>query len=959
MKSFLYDVANDLLSRFNGDLKDVAIVFNNKRPGLFLKKHLGELSGKSLWSPSFFTVGEFFAKSSSLVPADQFTQFFKLHQEYNLLLKSEDREEISPDMFYSLAEIILSDFAQIDYDLVDADDLFCQLEDIAVIQKQFPHFNTEQYEFLEQFWSSFSKDRQLSFQQKFIDLWKRMPKLYKNFHEALNEAGYSTVAALYRNLAQAPTNDFVNQFKKVVFVGFNALNRAEAKLFKHWQELDKALFYFDADAYYMDDQLQEAGLFIRRNIYTTELQNALGESPALIKGRKKTVQIIQTHGHAAQAKSISQFSNILSQLQTANDPEKTAIVIADESLLLPVLQTIPAEISKVNVTMGFPLSQSTVYGLIDLWLNIQEQVQREKKDTIYFKDVEAFLSHPLTNVQEREREVLLKRMLENQLVEVPLTELHFSSVLAPNFFTVKHTGLQTIDALYVLLTAVLEQRQKHGLLQQLEANLLMAVSKSLNLLYDGLSAYQENLPLVFVLALIRKALQGLSVPLEGEPLRGIQVMGLLESRCLDFENIIVMGVNEGTLPKLGISPTFIPDSIRRVFGLPVLENQDAIAAYLFYRLLQRSENISLVYNSLIDESNSGEPSRFLRQLEFESDFQFQYFSQNQPVQIDAVRELAVEKKGKVWNALQKFLQSKGNWDDEKISATALTTYLNCSLQFFFKYVAKIKEPEEITENLEANQVGSVLHQVMEWFYEDLAKVKDIINAEDIRNKRPDIPLMCKQALSMVLFNHKLKLQKPNSMQQIILRIVEEYVDAILTHDETVAPFHIIELENKKDYKLHFPIGIKDKEHKVLLYGIIDRVDERDATVRIVDYKTGSDEVKYTDLDSLFERDGNKQNKAMIQTLFYTYIYEQVKNVQRVEPNLYIIRKMKNDGTLFYAGGRGGKAFLQAEHLEEMKSGFYVKLRNLLEELFNPDIAFAQTAKAENCSYCVYREMCGR
>ncbi len=589
MKSFLHTVAADLLTRFGDDLKDVAIVFNNKRPVLFLKKHLGELAGKSSWSPAFFTVGEFFAKSSQLKVADQFTQFFVLHRQFNRQLKAEGKEELTPDRFYPMAEIILNDFAQIDYDLVNAADLFCELEDIAVIQHQFPHFNEEQYQFLEQFWASFSKERQQTYQQKFIDLWKRMPALYKGFREELEELGLCTTAGMYRQLAESPgEEDFGSDYKKLVFVGFNALNRAEAKLFRKWQDEDRALFYFDTDAYYLDDQLQEAGLFIRRNLGTTGLRDALGQPPAVLKDREKTISVIQTAGHAAQAKAVAQFIDPAALRELSDDPEKTAIIIADESLLLPVLQSIPEQAGKVNVTMGFPFAQSTVYGLIDLWISIQEQVHKDKKDSIYFRDVQAFISHPLTGVQERERDILQKRMLDNQWVEVPLTELLFSSNLAPNFFSVKHQGLQTIDALDVLLTAVLEQRQKQGMLQQLESALIIAVCKNLNLLYDGLASYQQTLPLTFVLALIRKALQGLSVPLEGEPLRGIQVMGLLESRCLDFENLIVLGLNEGVLPKLSLSPTFIPDSIRRVYGLPVLENQDSIMAYLFYRLLQRS-----------------------------------------------------------------------------------------------------------------------------------------------------------------------------------------------------------------------------------------------------------------------------------------------------------------------------------------------------------------------------------
>ncbi len=957
MKSFLQETAENLIARFGQDLKDVAIVFNNKRPVLFLKKQLGELIGKASWSPAFFTVGEFFAKSTNLVIADPIRQFFILHKQFNLLLKAEGKAPISVDKFYPLAEIILSDFSQIDYDLANAEELFCELEDIAVIQHQFPHFNSEQLQFLEQFLASFSQERQQSYQQKFIDLWKRMPKLYKAFYEQLSNEGLTTNAQLYRSLAESDKHEFLNNYKQIAFVGFNALNKAETKLFKKWQDEGKAIFYFDTDTYYVDDDLQEAGLFIRRNLNRNDLVNALGEAPSFIAQQRKQINVIQAQGHASQAKAISKF---LTQATPAgDDPGKTAIIIADESLLIPVLQTIPPEAGKVNVTMGYPLAQSTVFGMIDLWLTIQEQVHKEKKDSIYYRDVRAFLSHPLTGVKEKERDILEKRMLDNQWAEVPLTELHFSSSLAPNFFTVKHEGLQSIDALYVLLTAILEQRQKSGLLQQVEASLIMAVCKSLNLLYDGLSSYTENLPLPFVLSLIRKALQGMSVPLEGEPLRGIQVMGLLESRCLDFEHVIILGVNEGTLPVLSNSPSFIPDSIRRVYGLPVLENQDAISAYLFYRLLQRAENISMVYNSLVDESNSGEPSRFLKQLEFESNFRFKYHNQHQPVKIEPISNLTIEKKGKVWTALQRFLQGKGNWNDEKISATALTTYLNCQLQFFLRYVAKIQEPKEISENLEANQVGSVLHQVMEWFYMEHPKGA-LITAEAIKQKRKDIPLLCRQALSMVLFNNKEHLRKPNSMQQIILRIVEEYADAILNHDETIAPFKIIELENKKDYKWRFPIDIKGKPHQVSLYGIIDRVDEKDGITRIVDYKTGGgDEVRFSYLDDLFERDGKRQNKAMIQTLFYTYIYEQVKQVQRVEPNLYIVRKMKADGTLFFSGGRSGKTLLQAEHLEELKGGFQIHLKSLLEELFNPDIPFMHTAKVENCGYCPYKEICRR
>jgi hypothetical protein len=960
MNSFLREVAADLIERFGADLKDVAIIFNNKRPITFLKKHLGELSGKAFWSPSFFTIGEFFSQSSDLLSADHIKQFFVLHQVYNKLLREEGKPEFTPDQFYPMAEIILGDFAQLDYDLINADEVFTALEDIAVIQHQFPHFSVEQQSFLEQFWATFSAERQKSFQQKFIDLWRRMPKLYQQFHETLESEKLTTTAHLYRKLAnETITNPkFLNSYKKLVFVGFNALNRAEATLFKTYQEQERTLFYFDADNYYVNDPLQEAGLFIRKNLKKTGLVNAFERLSDNMR-KPKQMQVIEAQGHAAQAKALNEFLQPESLAIESDNPEKTAIIIVDESLLIPVLQTIPESAGKVNVTMGYPLAQSTVFGFIDLWLTIQEQVFKEKKDSVYYRDVQAFLSHPLSGVEVKERDLILQRILDKQWVEIPLTELLFASVLTPGFFTVKHAGSQCIDALTTLLRMVLEQRQKQHQLQQLEASLILEVIKKLNQLHDGLVTYAASLSLPFVFSLIRKALIGLSVPLEGEPLRGIQVMGLLESRVLDFEKVLVLGANEGVLPKVNTSPSFIPDSIRRAYDLPVLENQNAISAYLFYRLLHRSTDVSLVYNSLVDESNSGEPTRFLGQLEFESNYSFVYHRQQQTVQIEPTSDIIVQKEGAVWRAMQRFLQSTGKWDDKKISATALTTYLSCSLQFFFRYIAEIKEPEEITENLEANQVGTILHQVLEWFYQDLAAADKQITKERIKDKRADVPFLCRQALSELLFKNRSQLKHPNSMQQIILRIVEEYVNVVLDHDEKTAPFTIIELENKRDYKYRFPIGIDGSAHEVSLYGIIDRVDEKNGRIRIVDYKTGGrDEVKFSCLDDLFERDGKKPNKAMMQTLFYTYIYEQVKQKKHVEPNLYIIRKMKNYGTLFYNGSRP-KIYLEADHLEDMKAGFEGKLRILLEEMFDRQIPFSHTTNKDNCAFCPYEGMCKR
>ena len=714
------------------------------------------------------------------------------------------------------------------------------------------------------------------------------------------------------------------------------------------------MFYFDTDDYYLQDNLQEAGTFLRRNLNRSELINSFPQQQ-ILGDKRSIVDVIRTQGHTAQAKILTQKVNFEALAGFENDPGKTAIILADETLLVPVMQTLPPEAGIVNITMGYPLTQSPLFGLTELWLNIQEQINKQQKHTVYYRDALAFLSHPLSGVKAAEREALQNKLLSQQWTEVPLTELHLISALAPNFFTSRHSGLQTIDALYLMLTAVLEQRQRQNQLNELEANLILEACKKLNLLHDNLDAYAPNLGLSLVFALIRKTLASLAVPLEGEPLRGIQVMGMLESRCLDFEHVIILGMNEGTMPKRSVNPSFIPDSLRRANGMPVLENQDAVSAYLFYRLLQRSEKVTLVYDGLGGDTEAAEPSRFIRQLAYESNLKFNYLQQEQPVRIESSNVIVIPKQGKVWKEMEGFFYNGNPFKTNNISATTLTTYLACTLQFFFRYVAKIKEPEEVAENLEASQIGSALHQALEWFYADLIKTDKVITAERIDQKLPEITEYSRAALSQVLFRNRTQLRQANSMEQIVLQIVGEYMKAILAHDYLHSPFQIIELENKKDYKYHFPIEINGQKKYLQLYGILDRVDEKDGQTRIVDYKTGSDELKYSTLEKLFERDGKSQNKAVVQTLFYTYIYEQVRKTSLVEPNLYAVRKMKTEGTHF----KSGKTVLQSVDLEDAKVAFTVHLQNTLNELFDQQTPFLQTTRLETCTYCPYKDICER
>ncbi|HYK75429.1 MAG TPA: PD-(D/E)XK nuclease family protein [Daejeonella sp.] len=979
MKPFLQETAEDLAARFGDDLQHCAIVFNNKRPAAYLQKYLAEVYQKAFWSPSFFTVQEFLARSTSLKIADFYTQFFTLHRLYNELLEQEGETRMDMARFFPAAKIILSDFSQIDNDLAPAEKLFQELEDIALINQQFDYLSDEQYEFLSQFWSSYSKGKQKKQQENFIRMWRRMPLLYQAFHEELENQNFITMGMAYRNLAQGKAGqpDFIDEYQhgKLIFVGFNAFSQSEARIFKRWQDEDKALFYFDTDSYYLNDPLQEAGLFLRKTMDKAGLINALDNRRSFMKEKSRMVNVYQVQGHTAQAKILNSIVGEDYKQEAGNELSRTAIVLADENLLFPVLQTIPSSVKtekgeknlelNLNVTMGLSFLSSGLFGLADLWLNIQKHLQNfkpegDKKEVVIpYKSVEAFLTHPLTGLSESIKAKIFATCVKEQLSAVPQQRLLGQKGLFSHFFQKAEQPLEIVKNLKLTLETILRRQLNAGSLKKIDAELFVKTIRELNRLYDTLAAYsqehQEELQAGFVISLIQKALQSISVTLSGDPLSGIQVMGLLETRSLDFENLVILGLNDGIVPKTTIGNSFIPDSIRRVYGLPVLENQDAISAYMFYRLIQRAEKISLVYNSLTDESNSGEPSRFLKQLEYESGFDFRYFEQKLEVQSEKSETISIEKTPEIMAVLKDFLNGR-----RTLSASALTTYISNPADFFFKYVAGIKEPEEVSETVEANQIGTVLHGVMEDFYTGLKAVNPYITKERIAEKRKDIHALIEQNFSKLLHEgNPGKKISYTGVQKVAAAIVEEYAAIILDFDEKCAPFSILQMEEE----LIIPFEFTDAEgqlQSIQIKGIIDRVDvNSEGTTRIVDYKTGSDKLIYKTMEDCFNTHGKSQNKALVQTLFYTYIFEQAKNIKQVEPNLYIVRTMKGEGIHFNSyrkvaddsgKEKSQKLNLDKEFLAIEKEQFLESLKEKLARLFEQNTPFCVSENPQNYQF---------
>lgn len=945
MSAFLYTVAEDLIHRFGNDLKDVAIVFNNKRPIVFLKKHLADLSKKPIFSPSFFTIQSFFSLSSEQIQADFIMRFFVLHKAYNELLRSEGKNEIGPDDFLPMAEIILRDFDQIDFDLVDPFDIYSYLKDLAVIEQQFPLLTVEQLEYLTQFWSSFSNEKQVYIQAKFIELWERLPVLYEFFQTKLKEQNLSSISTIYRELANgtAVKGNFVNDFKQVVFIGFNALNKAEATLFKKWQREEKAIFYFDADPYYMKDPIQEAGLFLRKNTMEHRLENALGEFPNVLNDPTKGISVFPVIGHVAQAKILTKILD-----ESIYGSSETAIILADESLLVPVLQTIPNEL-KINITMGFPISQSPLFGFLDLWMTVQEHLFEFKTGNLKKDDISAFLSHSLSGMSTIEHDRLMHILDHWRPDEIPIDALSFNPPIAEAFFKGNSSGLALIDSLEKLISKLYEWLLNEKKLHLIESSLLVRLSKAISLMNDSLTIYNKQISVPLSIAFIRKSLIGIAAPIEGEPLDGIQVMGMLESRCLDFNEVIILGANEGVLPHLSISPTFIPDSLRRAFGLPVLENQDALSAYLFYRLLQRAKKITIVYNSLVEGNSTGEPSRFLQQVQFESKLSTKVFPQRQLIELSSpTPSLKIQKSPEIMAKLEEYVKPGGKY----FSASALLTYLKCPLEFFFKYIGGFKEPDRPLTELDLGNIGTMVHSVLEGFYENFYKHESLISKDDILNRMKELPALCKKTLSEFLYEDSFKAVKFNSSQLIALSIIEENARVILNYDsKQIAPFRIIELENKEDYRCQFPVEINGERMHINLFAIIDRVDEVKGQKRIVDYKTGGDKLTFKMADICTDVTKNL-NRAAFQSLLYTLVYEEVKQVHSVQPHLYILRQIQHGSLLIK-----DKEPLEGNLLEETKKEFKEALNRLLSEIFDPAIPFSHNEYSQYCIDGVYSQLC--
>ncbi len=952
-QSFLASLAQQCQQEYGHEADRLTVVFPNRRAGLFFSKHLGQLTDKPMWSPQVVSLEDFILSRSTLAVADPLQLICMLYAVYKRVMKNAE----GFDRFYYWGEMILKDFGEIDSYLVNPEQIFTVVKSQKELDESFYFLSEEDQKVIKSFWSGFLP-KATKTQSDFLNTWKILYALYGQFRAELQEQGLAYKGMIYREVAERIA-DMQEEYpvSDVWFAGFNAFTSSEEKIIKYFVQEKSARMFWDVDAYYLKDEFQESGFFFRqyRNdpVFGKTFPKELPEAISRID-KKVTVHAVSLI--EGQVKAVGEQLEGLAATVDFEE-EKTVVVLPDENLLLPLMNAIPETIKKVNITMGYPLKNSRYYSFFDSLLNLHAHVRegKEGKSFFYYKQVQAMLGHEVCRYHfAADVEMLNDYIRKHNSVHLSPEELDDYSALFRQLFVVRTNVEQIVHFFQELMDAFAEKAQS-ALDKAVLGHLQVALK---NILHTSLS-YDIALEKDVFVRLYRQLGASVKVPFAGEPLQGIQVMGVLETRNLDFDHVFVISMNEGVFPSDASNSSFIPYNIRRAFDLPVMEHHDALQSYLFYRLFQCATSVDMYYNNISEFNHSGEVSRLVRQLELESDMAIAHQSLVNPVKAAPVRPVVVHKEGWVLESLDQYLVSTDR-HYTRLSPSALNTYLDCRLRFFYRYVEKIYEPEEVTDDLDPALFGNLLHTTMEYLYGPYAegKLPAVLDEQEVNKLTKQVDA----AMDFAFSEHKIQDNArgiADGRTIIARRVIRQYVEAILAYDARSTPFEMLALEagHKEGYVLDLPIEVDGKSAKVAMKGIIDRIDRKEEVVRILDYKSGRDDRKFPSLESLFDRKHNQRNKAAMQVLYYCLLYRS----RHPEYDGVLLPGLYNSRDLFASDFdvklKMGRSPLH--NFAEVEEQYTELLTEFVAEIFDPEIPFDQTDDQKKCGYCPYAGMCMR
>ena len=947
-KTFLEYVAEDIIGKYGTDLSRIAVVFPNKRAALFLNEHLARIAGQPVWSPAYITISDLFRQHTDLKPADPIKLICDIHKSFTKCTGISE----TLDHFYGWGQLLLADFDDIDKNMADADSIFCNLKNIHELD-DISYLDDEQKEMLKRFFANFSDDIESELKKRFLCLWSHFGDIYHDYNRRLTEQGIGYEGAIYRKVASEETLHL--KYDKYLFVGFNLIQKVERVLFSRLMKEGKAKFYWDFDEYYMPTARAQLSASVPNNTasfaaYLTDFPNELDNTDRDIYAnmrRPKRIRFISSPTENAQARFAS---NWLLENERYKAGRKTAVVMCDESILLPIMHSLPPEADKVNITSGFPLAMTPVASLVMLLFDLYTLGLRKKGTAFNPHYLKKLMAHPYAR----------------HLQEVHFKEVHFKGVHLSQVHQEESAALLQHIATLVKQVGIATKQEGDALTQESVfrmftiLNRLAALADSGDLLVDNTTLRR----------LVSQLVGAASIPFHGEPVIGVQIMGVLETRNIDFDNVLLLSCNEGNMPKGVNDSSFIPYSIRKAHGLTTIDNKVAIYSYYFHRLLQRAGDITIAYNNSTDNGHTGEMSRFMLQLLVESGQKIDHYSLTAKNQPTPLMPKPIEKDDTALSKLEKM---------SRLSPSAINTYIRCKLAFYYQYIAHIKEPDSDPETIDNRMFGNIFHRAAYLIYKDITDHSPVIEKAHIQAYLSNRKLLA----SVVDRAFEEEECKTNNGLQIINReVIIEYVTKLLKIDQQLCPFSILAMEEEaKVYtQLSFttPSGgalkggalvssAPDKHYSLTIGGIIDRLDAvtdkqtGKRRIRVVDYKTGnkpSSAIK--SIEEVFDPKNiaSKHSNYFLQAILYSLIVSRSKEWNAandpVSPALLFIKQAPAndyDPTLLIDKHPISDVTVYEEE-------FLTKLKETVADMYSPNAAFTPTDDRKKCELCPYRMLCG-
>lgn len=959
MTPFLQQIASLFYQQYGAEVSRLAFVFPNRRTGLFFQKYLSEVADKPLFSPTILTINDLFVQLSGKQTVDRINMLFML---YDIYVRHSGSTETFDEFLY-WGEMLLNDFDDVDKYMADARMLFTNVTDLREIENDFSFLDTEQIAAIRTFWSSFYPKGDSPNQEEFLAVWKILYTLYNDLRDALAAEGRGYEGMIFREVVeQMEQNNCCDlPYTKVVFVGLNALSVAEERFLIQLQKRGIADFYWDYASDKVTDPNNKASYFVERN-----LKNFPSQYPLPAEEKVDTeIEVIGIPSGIGQAKQVYTLLNELCKEDEMSPEEalRTAIILPDEHLLIPVLNAIPEQIRRINVTMGYPLAGTPVASLMEYILALQKNVRYvDRQPVFYFRDVLPILNHRyISSTCPEIVNALVKDIAENNRIYISASDLGKTDLLSVLFLPVTDVNtfsdylinvLQELNKVMHALSSDEEEEDATQRTNDLEQEFIFHYFTTVNRMKEIMQDAGIEMKIDTYFRLLKRVTDTITIPFRGEPLSGLQIMGVLETRALDFDRLIILSMNEGIFPLRKAANSFIPYNLRRGFGLPTYEHQDSVWAYHFYRLIYRASHVSLLYDTRSNGLQTGEVSRFVHQLHYHYEVPLQNKLLVYNVSSAKTPALQVKKTDEVMQRLNAF--HKGG--NRAISASAVNTYLDCPLKFYFSVVEGIQEEEEVSETIESNVFGSILHKVMEELYMPLCG--KIVTADLLKAIKKDTPVLTgaiARAFAEIFFMSDVV--RPLTGQNFLIgEMIRKYVEKILERDSKLTPFRYIESERKINRL--FTLG--DNRTEIQLKGFIDRIDEVRDAVRIIDYKSGSGTSVFTSVESLFDKEDKDRAKAVMQVFMYSWMLGAAPAGKTIQPGIYYMRTLFSDS--FDASVSRRIERTKTEPVTDFSAyseAFEGELRRCLDEIFGRETPFTQTTTEKACAWCPFKDICGK